>query len=365
MAFGEGFLNVAGGVGTLVGTGASALTAGRQYRQQLDLLQQQQKYQKELMRLQNDLSMKNREEAYRKYDSPAAQRAAMKVAGINPFVSASGGLQPIGVGAPDANAPSVPNLPAVPNSGLQIGSAIQQGAQSLFQMQQQAKLTDSQVQLQNAQRIKTLAETTGIENQNSLFDFVRSAAESDALSKRFRALLDEVDARFAEARAISDLDERSARIASIWADYENKLASAAKSDAERLTIDTMRDIQRRQGEKNIELTDAQIGEASANVRRLDSLTLTENELRNARKDVLLSEEWLNNERADGESLSNELQEWVIPRIKERKPNESYYQMALDIADRFLEYRRQNKSEKESPSKSIITGFVLRLILSKL
>lgn len=263
MAFGEGFVNIASGVGTLVGAGVSALTAGRQYRQQRDLLRQQQEYQKDLMQLQNDLSMKNREEAYRKYDSPAAQRAAMKVAGINPFVSASGGLQPIGVGAPDANAPSVPNLPDVPNSGLQIGSALQQGAQSLFQMEQQAKLTDSQVQLQNAQRIKTLAETTGIENQNSLFDFVRSAAESDALSKRFRALLDEVDARFAEARAISDLDERSARIASIWADYENKLASAAKSDAERLTIDTMRDIQRRQGEKNIELTDAQTDAASA------------------------------------------------------------------------------------------------------
>ena len=302
MAFGEGFTNIAGGVGTLVGAGVSALTAGRQYRQQRELLQQQQQYQKELMRLQNDLSMQNREEAYRKYDSPVAQRAAMKVAGINPFVSASGGLQPVGVGAPDANAPSVPNLPDVPNSGLQIGSALQQGAQSLFQMQQQAKLTESQVQLQNAQRIKTLAETTGVENQNSLFDFVRSAAESDALSKRFRVLLDEVDARFAEARVISDLDERSARIASIWADYENKLASAAKSDAERLTIDTMRDIQRRQGEKNIELTAAQTDAVSASAKESlssaalkDAQVVTENNLRPARLNQLLSEIDLNDE----------------------------------------------------------------------
>lgn len=352
MAFGDGFLNIAGGVGSLVSGFSSLFGPSRRSIAA----------QKDLMRYQNTLALSNRDYIYRKYDSPAAQRAAMKAAGMNPFVSASGGLQPQGVGAPD---PSIPSSPEMSNAGERIGSALQQGVQSLFQMEQQAKLTDSQVQLQNAQRIKTLAETTGIENQNSLFDFVRSAAESDALSKRFRAVLDEVNARFAEARAISDLDERSARIASIWADCKNKLASAAKSDAERLTIDTMRDIQRRQGEKNIELTNAQIGETSANVRRLDSLTLTENELRDARKDVLRSEEWLNTERAVGESLSNELQDWVIPRIKDRKPNESYYQMALDIADRFLEYRRQNKSEKESPSKSIVTGIILRFILSKI
>lgn len=289
MAFGDGFLNIAGGVGSLV-SGFSSLFGPS--RRAVDT-------QKDLMRYQNALALANRDYIYRKYDSPAAQRAAMKAAGMNPFVSASGGLQPQGVGAPD---PSIPSAPQMSNAGEKIGFALQQGAQSLFQMEQQSKLTESQVQLQNAQRIKTLAETTGIENQNSLFDFVRSAAESDALSKRFRAVLDEVDARFAEARAISDLDERSARIASIWADYENKLASAAKSDAERLTIDTMRDIQRRQGEKNIELTAAQTGAASASAKESlsgaalkDAQTITETELRPARLDKLLSEIDLNDE----------------------------------------------------------------------
>lgn len=277
------------GAGSILGGVAQGIGAAMQYKTQTKLLKQQQEYQKELMNLQNDLSLKNQEETWRKYNSPGAQRWAARAAGVNPFVEGSGGLQSASMSAPAADAPSVPDLPNAPNVGAAIGSAIQQGSAGIFQMTQQAKVNDAQVQLMDAQRIKTLAEATGVENENSLFAFTRSAAESDALSRRFRSVLDEVNARFAEVNAVTDLSEKQAKIASIWADYKSKLASAAKTDAERLTIDTMRDLQKRAAEAGIGLTNAQTANTNAQTQtegarkaNLEAQTETENKLREGR-----------------------------------------------------------------------------------
>lgn len=298
------------GAGSILGGVAQGIGAAMQYKTQAKLLKQQQEYQKELMNLQNDLSLKNQEETWKKYNSPVAQRWAARAAGVNPFVEGSGGLQSASMSAPTADAPSVPDLPNAPNVGAAIGSAIQQGSAGIFQMTQQAKVNDAQVQLMDAQRIKTLAEATGVENENSLFAFARAAAESDALSKRFRAVLDEVNARFAEVNAVTDLSEKQAKIASIWADYKSKLASAAKTDAERLTIDTMRGLQQRAAEAGIDLTNAQIANTNAQTQtegarkaNLEAQTTTENRLREDRAKELASIAGLREVQKDQEIFS--------------------------------------------------------------
>lgn len=298
------------GAGSILGGVAQGIGAAMQYKTQTKLLKQQQEYQKELMNLQNDLSLKNQEETWKKYSSPVAQRWAARAAGVNPFVEGSGGLQSASMSAPTADAPSVPDLPNAPNVGAAIGSAIQQGSAGIFQMTQQAKVNDAQVQLMDAQRIKTLAEATGVENENSLFAFTRSAAESDALSRRFRAVLDEVNARFAEVNAVTDLSEKQAKIASIWADYKSKLASAAKTDAERLTIDTMRDLQKRAAEAGIGLTNAQTANTNAQTQtegarkaNLEAQTETENRLREDRAKELASIAGLREVQKDQEIFS--------------------------------------------------------------
>ena len=345
------------GAGSILGGVAQGIGAAMQYKTQAKLLQQQQEYQKELMNLQNDLSLKNQEETWKKYNSPVAQRWAARAAGVNPFVEGSGGLQSASMSAPTADAPSVPDLPNAPNVGAAIGSAIQQGSAGIFQMTQQAKVNDAQVQLMDAQRIKTLAEATGVENENSLFAFTRSAAESDALSRRFRAVLDEVNARFAEVNAVTDLSEKQAKIASIWADYKSKLASAAKTDAERLTIDTMRDLQKRAAEAGIDLTNAQTQTEGARKANLEAQTETENKLREGRINKLLSDIDLTNENVRT-VLYNRLTDILgltLPAspaaaaaqeiIKDRRLNNSLYQQLRELdVKRIYNLLRELKGE---------------------
>lgn len=264
--------NVAGGVGALASGFSSIFGAGKQYRRQKDLLKQQQKYQKELLQMQNSLSMQNQAEAWNKYNSPVAQRAAMKAAGINPFVEGSGGLSPQGVSAPGASAPSIPDLPDVPNTGAMIGSALQASSSSLFQMSQQAKMNEADVQLKNAQRIKLLSETKSIDNANSLFEFARSAAESDALSRKFKVQMDEFNAKLQPILAEQDVEQRRAGIANLWATYDKILAETAKTDADRLTVDSLRDLQKRSYEAGIGLTEAQTQTEKSKKANLDAET---------------------------------------------------------------------------------------------
>lgn len=197
--------------------------------------------------------------AYNKFESPAAQRAAYAAAGVNPFVEGSA-LQPMGTpqgNVSQADGGSVPSQGPYQNNPM---SNIMAGASSLREAALQgvqAENIQAQTEYTNAQRLKTIAETKGIENSNSLFEFVRSAAESDALSKRFKAKIDQVNAEFAEIKAIQDSAERDARIAELWSREENNLAQAAKTDADRLTVETLRDGMKRLQDANIENVEAQ------------------------------------------------------------------------------------------------------------
>lgn len=203
--------------------------------------------------------------AYRNYDSPAAQRAANAAAGINPFVEGSA-IQPAQVNpgsAQSAQGGDVPGSGPYQNNPM---SALQSGASSLFevaQMRKQFESVDADIALKDAQRVKTLAEAQGQTNENSLFEFAKSAAESDALSKRFRAELDKVNSEFARTFAEADLSQRKALLQEIWSRVKSNLAQAARTDADRLTIDTLRDLQAKSLSAGISLTEAQTSATQA------------------------------------------------------------------------------------------------------
>ena len=173
--------------------------------------------------------------AYTNFDSPAAQRAANRAAGINPFVEGSS-IQPAQVNPGSAQAAQGGDVPGSGPYQMNPMSALQSGASSIIQnamLDRQMKNADADIALKDAQRIKTLAEAQGQTNENSLFEFARSAAESDALSKRFRVELDKVNAEFAQAFAEADISQRKALLQVIWSRVKNNLAQAARTDADR------------------------------------------------------------------------------------------------------------------------------------
>lgn len=229
--------------------------------------------------------------AYTKFDSPAAQRAANAAAGINPFVEGST-IQPAQVNpgsVQPAQGGDVPGSGPYRNNPM---SALQSGASSLFevaQMRKQFESIDADIALKDAQRVKTLAEAQGQINENSLFEFSKSAAESDALSKRFRAELDKVNAEFAQAFAEADISQRKALLQEIWSRVKNNLAQAARTDADRLTIDTLRDLQAKSLGAGISLTEAQTSATQAQTGLTQAQTVTED----ARKRNLDSQTSLN------------------------------------------------------------------------
>lgn len=259
------FAETAIGIGALLGGAASAgsaVSAGslnrknRKWQEKmynLQVTQRREDAQAQYERMKDYASW-----AYNKFESPIAQRFAMQAAGINPFFQGSS-IQPMGTpqgNVSQADGGSAPSQGPYQNNPM---SNIMAGASSLREAALQgvqAENIQAQTEYTNAQRLKTIAETKGIENSNSLFEFVRSAAESDALSKRFRAQIDRVNAEFAEIKAIQDSAERDARIAELWSREENNLAQAAKTDADRLTVDTLRDGMKRLQDANIENVEA-------------------------------------------------------------------------------------------------------------
>lgn len=223
--------------------------------------------------------------AYTNFDSPAAQRAAYAAAGVNPFVEGSS-IQPAQVNPGSAQAAQGGDVPGSGPYQMNPMSALQSGASSIIQnamLDRQMKNADADIALKDAQRIKTLAEAQGQTNENSLFEFARSAAESDALSKRFRVELDKVNAEFAQAFAEADITQRKALLQEIWSRVKNNLAQAARTDADRLTIDTLRDLQAKSLGAGISLTQAQTSATQAQTDLTEAQAETENQLRKLRK----------------------------------------------------------------------------------
>lgn len=275
---------IIGGAAALGSAGASSISAGmmnrRAVRYAIAENQRQRAFQKEYAKYLSELEAKQNQEYWNKYNSPSAQRIARMKAGMSPFADESG-VQAMGVD-PGSYSGSSPSSQPFTQPGGNVLSPLAPAFASAVQQVLSARQAEANIQLTSANTAKTLAETIKTQQENSLFAFTKAAAESDVLSKKFKAQVAEVEAQFAEAQAVSDLAERNARIDSIWAQAKNSLASAAKSDADRLYLDFMKDANRENVQSQTALNQAQTGLASAQ-------TVTENELRRLRKALTQSQ----------------------------------------------------------------------------
>lgn len=275
---------IIGGAAALGSAGASAISAGKMNRRAVKYAtaenQRQRAFQKEYAKYLSELEAKQNEEYWNKYNSPAAQRIARMNAGMSPFADESG-VQAMGVD-PGSYSGSSPSSQPFTQPGGNVMSPLAPAFASGVQQVLSARQAEANIQLTSANTAKTQAETIKTQQENSLFAFTKAAAESDALSKQFKAKVAEVEAQFAEAQALTDLAERNARIESIWAQAKNSLASAAKSDADRLYLDFMKDANRANVQSQTALNQSQAALSQAQ-------TVTEDELRRLRKALTQSQ----------------------------------------------------------------------------
>lgn len=301
---------IIGGAAALGSAGASAISAGKMNRRAVKYAtaenQRQRAFQKEYAKYLSELEAKQNQEYWNKYNSPSAQRIARMKAGMSPFADESG-VQAMGVD-PGSYSGSSPSSQPFTQPGGNVMSPLAPAFASGVQQVLSARQAEANIQLTSANTAKTQAETIKTQQENSLFAFTKAAAESDALSKRFKAKVAEVEAQFAEAQALTDLDERNARIESIWAQAKNYLASAAKSDADRLYLDFMKDANRAQVQSQTTLNQAQAGAATSSSALMSAQTETENALREGR--IRLNKEQADKLLADaGFSKARTLQEY--------------------------------------------------------
>lgn len=275
---------IIGGAAALGSAGASAISAGKMNRRAVQYAtaenKRQRAFQKEYAKYLADIEAQQNQEYWNKYNSPSAQRIARMKAGMSPFADESG-VQAMGVD-PGSYSGSSPSSQPFTQPGGNVMSPLSPAFASGVQQVLSARQAEANIQLTSANTAKTQAETIKTQQENSLFAFTKAAAESDALSKQFKAKVAEVESQFAEAQAVTDLTERNARIESIWAQAKNSLASAAKSDADRLYLDFMKDANRANVQSQTALNQAQTGLASAQ-------TVTEDELRRLRKALTQSQ----------------------------------------------------------------------------
>lgn len=275
---------IIGGAAALGSAGASAISAGKMNRRAVKYAtaenQRQRAFQKEYAQYLSELEAKQNQEYWNKYNSPSAQRIARMKAGMSPFADESG-VQAMGVDAGSYSGSSPSSQPFTQPGG-NVMSPLSPAFASGVQQVLSARQAEANIQLTSANTAKTQAETIKTQQENSLFAFTKAAAESDALSKQFKAKVAEVESQFAEAQALTDLAERNARIESIWAQAKNSLASAAKSDADRLYLDFMKDANRANVQSQTALNQSQAALSQAQ-------TVTEDELRRLRKALTQSQ----------------------------------------------------------------------------
>ncbi len=219
------------GASSLAAAGGSAAAASkmnkRAERYNRWALKEQQRYQKEYADYLAQLEAQQNNLYWEKYNSPAAQRRARVAAGLSPYADVGGiqtsSVDPGSYGGSTPSAQSFSQPGGIPISPL-VGAFGNATQQTLSALQAEAN-----IELTKSQALKTRAETTGLENTNSMFDIVKSIASEDLTSKRFGNILKELEAKYAEANAIADLDTKQAKIAEINALVMERLASAAKN----------------------------------------------------------------------------------------------------------------------------------------
>lgn len=231
--------SILSGIGSLFSGGAAiggAASSGslnkknREWQEKMNLRQFQQ--QKDLTKYTNDLERETTAEYWKQYNSPSAQRAAYRAAGINPFVEGSA-LQSV----PASTSPSAAGSPGTPTPSTPYNenpwSAIGQAASSFTQAALSAEKISAEVGLIKAQKAKTESETIAQNNENSLFGMVRQSAQLDVLSKQYRAALDAINVEWASIEKMQDAAQKDAATQELLSRVKSNLANAAKTDADR------------------------------------------------------------------------------------------------------------------------------------
>lgn len=232
------FGEIASGAGTLL-SGASSLFSGigagkRQRNAQKwmeKMNKQNQQFQKDYTKYQNDLERENQELYWQKYNSPAAQRSAMEAAGINPFVEGSV-MQPMQADSSvsGSGSPGYPTPPDYVTPGL---GALQDFGSSLSTLGARLDSIKADTALKNAQVAKVQSETLAQNNVNSIFDLTKAITEFDFLSKKYKTVVDKLNAEWAPIEKMQDAAEKQAAIEELRSRYTKQLAEAAKTDADR------------------------------------------------------------------------------------------------------------------------------------
>lgn len=346
-----------------------------QHQYNLDEMWYEQQYNEANMAKQFEYQQKAWQ-AENEYNDPSAVAARYRAAGVSPQAALGGSASGAGLAmSMDTPSSSNPSAHGVSGGGdYSGGSNRSQGIIAGVLAQKQIEQVNQNINESRSRERKNDAETKGIEFQNSMQDIFRSIKESEALSKKYKAEVDKFEAKFAEASKIADLSERNARIDKLRVEYSKVLSDISVNEKEKEYTDAL-----------IGLTAAQTvteGVRRENIEshtaKTEAETVTENELRDSRKNALdqsaaLDEAnaWLASNKAKGQAIENELAEWLKDQKIARKPTESYWEMALQAADRVIAWRngsiqKEIAEEKgKNFSRSLVASILFRLLLKKL
>lgn len=351
------------GAGSSIAQGAFSSGQGKRQKRLMDY-----QYKKE-EQYQKNMAAHN----WTNYNSPAAQRRSMEAAGINPFAgdSSIGGMQV------SANS-SGPDLQEAPNPGRDFAAAIGDGATSLFQMQEQKRVNDSIIYKNTSEgnKAQSDANKTNLMMPGSLTlqDLEVELKELGVDISEFDKFIKGVDAKYHEQLTLANLNQIRENInESITRQHLNYSQQKVHEkmlyhiDAE---IRKMNAEIKTEGAKQLNLgadtrlKNAQKNTEEAREENLRALTRSEDEFRAAKKSLLLAEEDLKNAQGLGQIIKNDLDSWLADQITNRRPTEDWYTMALELVDRYLEYRGQNiqRDSADKKSKDQVNSVVLGLIL---
>lgn len=262
MAFAEtalGVGSVLSGASSLWSAGSSGNMNRKNRKWQEKMYKQSLADQRENAQLQWQENRDYAKYSYDNFESPAAQRAGMAAAGINPFFQGSA-IQSMGATQGSASAPEGGTLPSSGPYQFNPGSAIQPGMSAMMSgisQMQAIKASEANIELTNATRLKVLAETQGLNNANSMFDIIKGIKENEFLSSGYRRTMDRIASEYAEANAIADVDEKNARINELNQRALKESAEAAKTDSDRMINEYLKDAQKRSLESSIDTSTKQ------------------------------------------------------------------------------------------------------------
>lgn len=273
------FPTIASGVGSIMsgfGSIAGAVSGLGSAHRQKDLMRSQYKLEEEYQR-------KMTKENWDKYNSPLAQKIAMKAAGINPYFgdSSIGGMQM----SSDA---SSPNLQDAPNPLGEFASNIQAGASSLFQMGETKRVNDSIIELNKANARKADADAQGQENENSIFDITTEIRTLSRDNSKLLKLANEIDLKYKDAKNAEELRLLKQHVANAIVEGH---VSAAQRDVLDRTVDKLdAEIRNLDASTNKSIAETQTENVTRGLKTREmverTLNLVENTRSMKRKDAL-------------------------------------------------------------------------------